>query len=61
MAAIASFSVAHENGQYQYTLKPRKPIYTRFQGNNEKKWSQRKKKFSHQVAAILIIDVKLKI
>ena len=60
MAAIASFSVAHENGQYQYTLKTRKPIY---QVSRElwKKMKSEKKIFSHQVAAILIIGVKLKI
>ena len=48
MAAIASFSVTHENGpalgngQYRQTRRPRKPIYTRFQGKSEKKNSQKK-------------------
>ena len=59
MAAIASFSVARENGQCQQTRRPWKPkgLYTRFQGNYEKKV---KKKISRQVAAILIIGGKLK-
>ena len=60
MAAIASFSVAHENGQGQQTRRPQKPIYTTFQGNSEEK-KLGKKKISHQVAAILIIDGKLEI
>ena len=32
MTAVALFSVAHENGQCQWTRIPRKPIYIRFQG-----------------------------
>ena len=31
MAAIASFSVKHENGQYEYSRRHRRPIYTKFQ------------------------------
>ena len=40
---------------------PKKPIYTRFQGNYEKKIELEKKKNSRQVEAILIIGGKLKI
>ena len=54
MAAIASFSVAREKGWCQQTRRPWKPIYTRFQGDYEKK-------ISRQVAAISIIGGKLKI
>ena len=60
MAAIASFLVAHENGLCQYTRRPRRPIYTKFQGNYERKKLGQKKKI-RQVAAILIIGGKLKI
>ena len=60
MAAIASVSVARENGQCKQTRRPRKPIYTRFQGNYLKKKLSRKKNCC-QVAAILIIVGKLKI
>ena len=43
MAAIASFSVARENGQCQQTRRPWKPMYTRFQENYEKKnWVEKK-------------------
>ena len=31
MAAVASFSVAYENRQYQYTSRHRRPIYAKFQ------------------------------
>ena len=55
MAAGASFSVSHENGQYLQA--PKTYIYTRFQGNSEKKVLQ---KIGRQVAAILIISGKLK-
>ena len=57
MAAIALFSVAHENDQCQQIRSPRKSIYTRFKGtivNSEKK-------LSSQLVAILIIGGKLKI
>ena len=54
MAAIASFLVAHENGQCQ-TRRPRKPIYTGFKEILKKKKIRSKKKFSCQVATILII------
>ena len=60
MAAVASFSVARENKQCQQTRRLWKPIYTRFQGNYEKK-NKAKKKFSRQVAAILIIGGKVRI
>ena len=60
MAAIASFSITRENGKCRQTRRPWKPIYTRFQGNFVKK-IRSKKKFSRQVAAILIIGGKLKI
>ena len=42
MAAVASFSVAHENGQRQRTRRPRKPIYTDFKGILKKKLDQKK-------------------
>ena len=31
MAAVASFSVAHQNAQYQKIRRHRRPIYTKFQ------------------------------
>ena len=55
MAAAASFSVSHENEQYQWTRRLRKPIYIPgFEGILTKKL----KKII--LAAILIIGGKLK-
>ena len=59
MASIASFSVAHENGQCQYSQTSKNLYIPGFKGIMEK--NEVKKKFSRQVAVILIIDGKLKI
>ena len=61
MAAIASFSFARENGNANRLADPENLYKPGFKSIIKKKKISQKKKFSCQVAAIVIISGKLKI